>query len=134
MGKKIHGVIVAVTGAFLAVGTAGAMPATQADGQIAAGKSVKTADATTQPKVKQGATAVSPSTATDVKVKKGATPSTPTKMELGSQNPTVKKGATVSDERVAYNATPTVKHGVKNPNVKSGATPGGSTAVELIKR
>ena len=142
MGKKINGVILGVTGIVLAVGTAGAAPVAQTKGQTPAGKNVQTADATTQPKVKQGAAAtkvrmaatpggaVSGSTATDVKVKKDATPSTPTKSELGSQvNPAVKQGSVPGGKVSAAQAGKTA-----NPKVKSGAASGEAVAEYLIKR
>ena len=145
MGKKINGVILAVTGVALTVGTAGAVPATAAGSQAKAGKNVRTADATVQPKVKQGPAAtsvrvnatpggaVSGSTATDVKIKGGATPSTPTKSELGSQvNPTVKQGSTPGGKVGAAQAGNAAKG--TNPTVKPGASPGGEVAEYLIKR
>jgi hypothetical protein len=144
MGKKITGVVLAVTGAILAVGTAGAVPVTDGSGQVPSGKKVQTADATTQPKVKQGAAAtnvrmaatpggaVSGSTATEVKVKKDATPSTPTKSELGSQvtvNPAVKQGSTPGGKVSAAQTGKTT-----SPRVKSGAASGEAVAEYLIKR
>jgi hypothetical protein len=143
MGKKITGVVLAVTGVVLAVGTAGAVPVTQTQGQVpSGGKNVQTADATTQPKVKQGAAAtgvkvnatpggaVSGSTATDVKVKTGATPSTPTKETLDSRSgPTVKQGSTPGGKVGAAQAGQTA-----SPKVKSGAASGGEVAQYLIKR
>lgn len=145
MGKKINGVVLAVTGVILAVGTAGAVPATGTQDPIEGGKNVRTADATVQPKVKQGAAAtnvrvnatpggaVSGSTAAGVKVKKGATPSTPTKSELGSQvNPTVKQGSTPGGKVGAAQAGNAAKG--TNPTVKPGAASGGEVAQYLIKR
>jgi len=142
MGKKITGVVLAVTGVVLAVGTAGAVPVTQTQGKIPAGKNVQTADATTQPKVKQGTPAtsvrvnatpggtVSGSTATDVRIKKGATPSTPTKETLDSRSgPTVKQGSTPGGKVGTAQAGQTA-----SPKVKSGAASGGEVAQYLIKR
>ncbi len=146
MGKKINGVVLAVTGVVLAVGTAGAAPVTKTQGQVAAGKNVRTADAATQPKVKQGAAAtsvmvnataggaVSGSTAADVKVKTGATPSTPTKMELGSQDsPTIKPGSTPGEKITAKSARMTGSEKA-SPKVKPGAASGDAVAQYLIKR
>ena len=140
MGKKINGVVLAVTGVVLALGTAGAVPAAETNGKLAAGKNVRTTDATTQPKVKQGAAAtnvrinatpggaVSGSTATGVKVKNGAT----TSNGGGGfyAKPTVKQGSTPGEKTQAR----AVQAPQTNPKVKAGATSGGTVAQELIKR
>ncbi len=138
MGRKISGVILAVTGAVLAVGSAGAAPVEGVQGQIAGGKNVKTADAATQPTVKKGAAAnvkagatpggtVSGSSASGVKVKTGATPSAPAKETLDSRTaPRVKQGSTPGASVATEAAVVIPPRTVLDPKFKLRAATGGA--------